>query len=1000
MSEQTTTSVRLSKAAKEFNIALATAVEFLVKKGYPLSDANPNTKLSEDQYLVLQKEFQKDKSVLEKAHTLEIGMEKKPVPITVAAVEKKEKKTKSAVEIEEDITIKTNTIEDAETTKNRSKKTVETEEKIKEEEKVEKKVEKPTKKKNDKSAAEPAMPKSTAEPAEKEKKSVAKPKATESVVKETPVETMQTEEKGLKVLGHIDIKGSSSKNGREELKKAAKEFEKAAKEAAKDAGKAATQAQLQKEKETKKVQKEQQEPEQLKPEEKETVRVHAPTLMGPKIVSDQKIDLTKFTESSPHSRSDKKKRKRVKRQADASSSGTIPANMGKDAAGKKDKNKNAASGGGKKDSGKKKKKPQNVFSNQDIESQIKETLSKMSTTGKSARAKRSREKRIEIINKIGKEQEQIQQEQKTLKLTEFVTANELATMMNIPVTDIIKTSMELGYFVSINQRLDAELIRILAEDHNYEVSFVDAEVLDELQNIAEEDDDNDEAVPRIPIVTVMGHVDHGKTSLLDYIRKTNVIAGEAGGITQHIGAYEVQLESGKRITFLDTPGHEAFTAMRARGAKVTDIAIIVVAADDKVMPQTIEAINHAQAAGVPIIFAINKVDKDAADPDKIKTELANMNYLVEEWGGKYQSKDISAKKGLNIDALLDEVLLAAEVLDLKAHPGRKAKGTILEASLDKGRGYVAKVLVQDGTARIGDPIIAGSVSGRVKAMYNERNQPVKEAGPSTPVLLLGLTGAPQAGDMFNVAASEKEARDIATKRAQLQREQGMRTQKHITLDEIGRRIAIGDFKELNIIVKGDVDGSIEALSDELIKLSNNEVQVNVIHKSVGQIIESDVMLASASNAIIVGFQVRPSLSARKLAETEQIDIRTYSVIYEAKDEIKDAIEGMLSPELQEKVQCNLEVREVFKVKAKEGNITIAGCFVADGKLTRQQKIRILRDGIVVKEGRKIASLRRFKDDVKEVVAGQDCGVGIENFDDIKVGDVLEGYDIIEVKKTL
>jgi translation initiation factor IF-2 len=548
--------------------------------------------------------------------------------------------------------------------------------------------------------------------------------------------------------------------------------------------------------------------------------------------------------------------------------------------------------------------------------------------------------------------------------------------------------------VSINQRLDAETINIVAEEFGYETEYVSAEVS---EAIVQEEDREEDLTTRPPVVTVMGHVDHGKTSLLDYIRNANVIAGEAGGITQHIGAYEVSLpESGKKITFLDTPGHEAFTAMRARGAKMTDIAIIVIACDDKIMPQTIEAINHAQAAGVPIVFALNKIDRPAADPDRIKSELANMNLLVEDWGGKIQSQEISAKKGTNVDLLLEKVLLEAEMLELKGNPNKRAKGTVIESSLDKGRGYVAKILVQDGTIRQGDVVLAGATYGRVKAMYNERNKLLKEAGPSAPVLLLGLNGAPQAGDTFNVMQSEKDAKDLSNKRTQLQREQGLRTQKHITLDEIGRRIAIGDFKQLDLIVKADVDGSVEALSDSLLKLSTPEVQVNVIHKSVGQITESDVLLATASNAIIIGFQVRPSVGARKLAEQEQIDIRLYSIIYTAINELKDAIEGMLSPEIQEKIVANLEVRETFKI-SKVG--TIAGCMCLDGKIARSTKVRIIRDGIVVYTG-KLASLKRFKDDVKEVVMGQDCGLNIENFNDIKVGDIIEGYEELEIKRTL
>ena len=586
-----------------------------------------------------------------------------------------------------------------------------------------------------------------------------------------------------------------------------------------------------------------------------------------------------------------------------------------------------------------------------------------------------------------------EQEKNIAKVIEFVSVNELASMMNIPVTDIISTCMNLGLFVSINQRLDAETMSLLADEFGYKVEFVSAELQ---EAVRESEDKQEDLQSRSPIVTVMGHVDHGKTKLLDYIRRTNVIAGEAGGITQHIGAYSVVLDDGRHITFLDTPGHEAFTAMRARGAQITDIAIIVVAADDGVMPQTVEAINHASAAGVPIVFAINKIDKPVANPDKIKEELANMNYLVEDWGGKYQSQEISAKTGLNIDLLLEKVLLEAEMLDLKANPDKPAIGTIIESSLDKGRGFTSTVLVKAGTLRLGDIMIAGASYGHVKAMYNERGNKIDEVGPATPALVLGLNGAPQAGDKFNIMESDREAKDIATKRAQLQREQGLRTQKHITLEEIGRRIAIGNFQELNIIVKGDVDGSVEALSDSLIKLSTPEIQLNIIHKAVGQISESDVLLAAASNAIIVGFQVRPSLNARKLAEKEEIDIRLYSIIYDAIEEIRAAMEGMLSPEMKEEIVATLEIKEIFKV-TKVG--TVAGCYVKEGKITRNTRVRVIRDGIVIYTG-ELGSLKRFKDDVKEVVGGYECGLNISNFNDIKVGDIIEGYQEVEVKKTL
>jgi translation initiation factor IF-2 len=593
------------------------------------------------------------------------------------------------------------------------------------------------------------------------------------------------------------------------------------------------------------------------------------------------------------------------------------------------------------------------------------------------------------------DQEKLEEGKKVIQVTEFVTANELATMMNVPVTNIISTCMSLGLFVSINQRLDAETLTLVADEFGYQVEFVSVDVQEAISNL-EETDAPEDLIPRPPIVTVMGHVDHGKTKLLDYIRKSNIVAGEAGGITQHIGAYEVLLENGKSITFLDTPGHEAFTAMRARGAKVTDIVIIVIAADDNVMPQTREAINHALAAQSPIVFAINKIDKANANPEKVKEELSKMNILVEDWGGNYQSQEISAKAGTNVNILLDKVMLEAEMLNLRANPQRLALGTVIESSLDKGRGYVSKLLVQSGTLNIGDMVLAGSTYGKVKAMYNERNQAIREAGPSTPLLMLGLNGAPQAGDIFNVMTDEKEVKAFANKRMQLQREQGIRTQKHITLDEIGRRIAIGDFKELNLIVKGDVDGSVEALSDSLLKLSTEEVMVSVIHKSVGAITESDVLLASASNAIIVGFQVRPSLSARKLAEQEQIDIRLYSIIYTAIEEIRAAIEGMLSPDIEEKILCNIEVRDVFRI-TKVG--TVAGCFVLDGKVTRHTRIRVIRDGIVVHTG-SLGSLKRFKDDVKEVLSGYECGLNIDNFNDIKVGDIIEGYEEIEIKRRL
>ena len=645
----------------------------------------------------------------------------------------------------------------------------------------------------------------------------------------------------------------------------------------------------------------------------------------------------------------------------------------------------------------KKKGPKPIMrpevNDEEVQKQVKETLARLTAKGgKGKGAKYRKDKRDAVSARRDEEMERSEIDKSTLKVTEFVTVSELATMMNAAVTDVIMACMNLGLMVSINQRLDAEALVIVAEEFGYKVEFVSAEIQESIDE-TEEADRPEDLEPRPPIVTVMGHVDHGKTSLLDNIRKTNVIEGEAGGITQHIGAYSVEL-NGQKITFLDTPGHEAFTAMRARGAKITDVAIIIVAADDSVMPQTVEAINHAVAAGVPMVFAINKIDKPGADPEKIKEQLAGMNYLVEDWGGKYQSQDVSAKKGLNLDKLLEKVLLEAELLDLKANPDRKASGAVIESTLDKGRGYVSTVLVENGTLRVGDVMLAGTNTGRVKAMYDEHGRKIEEAGPSTPVLVLGLNGAPQAGDTFNVMDDDKSARSIANKREQLQRMQGLRTQKHVTLDEIGRRIAIGSFKELNIIVKGDVDGSIEAMTDSLVKLSTEEVQVNVIHKAVGQISESDVLLAAASNAIIVGFQVRPSMSARKMAEKEEIEIRLYSIIYDAINDIKDAIEGMLEPVTKEEIVCSVEVLETFKV-SKVG--TIAGGIVREGKLTRNTPIRIIRDGIVVYTGR-LGSLKRFKDDVKEVSTGMECGLNIDGYNDIHVGDIVEGYETVEVKR--
>ena len=720
-------------------------------------------------------------------------------------------------------------------------------------------------------------------------------------------------------------------------------------------------------------------------------------LSGPKVLG--KIDVTDLSSSRPGSHREKRKRIGKVDVNKPQQGGGQPQQGG----GKQQKQKQQGGGAqqqpqqpvSKKE--KKKKAPKPVVrpevSDEEVQKQIKDTLARLTAKGgKSKGAVHRKEKRMEVRARMEEEFEQAQMEEKVLKVTEFVTVSELATMMNVSVTEVITVCMNLGLMVSINQRLDAEALVIVAEEFGYKIDFVSVEIQEAIEDTDVDDEEN--LVSRPPVVTVMGHVDHGKTSLLDNIRKTNVIEGEAGGITQHIGAYSVELPDGRRITFLDTPGHEAFTAMRARGAKLTDVAIIIVSADDSVMPQTVEAINHAVAAGVPMVFAINKIDKPNANPEHIKEQLAQMNYLVEEWGGKYQSQDVSAKKGINLDKLLEKVLLEAELLELKANPDRKAVGTVIESTLDKGRGYVATVLVQAGTLHVGDVILAGVNSGRVKAMFNERGQKVQVAGPSTPVQVLGFNGAPQAGDAFNVMDDDRSAREIASKREQLQRIQGLKTQKHVTLDEIGRRIAIGSFKELNIIVKGDVDGSIEAMTDSLLKLSKESVQVNVIHKAVGQISESDVLLAAASNAIIVGFQVRPSIGARKLAEKEEIEIRLYSIIYDAINDIKDAIEGMLEPVTKEEIVCSIEVLETFKI-SKVG--TIAGGIVREGKLNRNTPIRVIRDGIVVYTGR-LGSLKRFKDDVKEVTSGQECGLNIESYNDIRVGDIVEGYEQVEVKR--
>ena len=925
--------VRLSKIAREFNVGVATIVEFLHEKGIKIS-SDPNTKLSDENYALVAKEFSSDSEVKKESTMVDL---------------KNTRKKKETVSID-DMGIITEKNDDEEEFIS-VKDEVKLENKIKVVDHID--LNTPAKVQKE-PEAEPVQQQPEPEPKETEKP-VAEEKTTQEVpaVKpeeekentetdnnETPFKITQPTVKDVKVVGSIDLDSINQR--------------------------------------TRPPKKSKQEKERDRKELKKVNRVAVP-------IRTETQNTNTNTNSEENSEDDgdiRKKRKRIHRSDEK-----VAVNPSNDKNSKIEENKKKLK------KLKKKKQDKTEISEEDVDKQIKDTFARLGNKGKSAASKHRRDKRDAVQQKLQAEMEQEEKDKSVLKLTEFVTVAELATMMSTPVTDIISACMSLGLFVSINQRLDAETINLVADEFGFSVEFVSIDIQEAIE---EEEDSVENMLPRPPIVTVMGHVDHGKTSLLDYIRKTNVIAGEAGGITQHIGAYNVKLSDGRAVTFLDTPGHEAFTAMRARGAQVTDIAIIIIAADDNVMPQTIEAINHASAAGVPIVFAINKIDKPGANPDKIREELANMNYLVEEWGGKYQCQEIAAKKGLHIEELLEKVLLEAELLDLKANPHKKAVGSIIESSLDKGRGYIATVLVQSGTLKVGDVVLAGQYFGHVKAMFNERGIKLEKAGPSEPTLILGLNGAPQAGDKFNVMANEKEARLLANKREQLQREQGLRTQKHITLDEIGRRIAIGNFQELNIIVKADVDGSIEALSDSLIKLSTDEIQVNVIHKAVGQISEGDVMLAAASNAIIVGFQVRPSMSARKLAEKEQIDIRLYSIIYTAIEEIKAAMEGMLSPEIKEEVVATVEVLETFKI-SKVG--TIAGCIVRDGKIARSSKIRIIRDGIVIYTG-ELGSLKRFKDDVKEVSKGFECGLNITNYNDLRIGDMIEAFEEVEIKKTL
>ncbi len=931
--------LRLSKIARDFGVGVNTVLEFLHKKGIAADDG-PNTKIELDVFQILQKEYSGDIKVKEASEKIELNAMRAKKESIYATDEFSEPQAEPAKKEPEPV----------------------------KEEFVDTKVEKLqgpnvigkidlNKKPEKKPAPEPK--KEQPKPAPEQPK----PKQPEPELIKTKVEPV----KDVKILGKIELdqlntKTRPAKKTKEEKIRDRKERE------------AQSRKIMQQQQAEARNNKHDDRPQRVEPE---FINTKVEKLQGPNVIGKIDLDDRKHSGGSGDDFGKKKKRKRIQKDR-------VDVGMS-------DSNKGGKGGKGAKGASKFLKKEVNE---EDVQKQIKDTLARLQAPkGKSKTSQHRREKREDVRQRSAEEIERQEAEKMVLKVTEFVSVNELATMMNVSVTEVISTCMNLGLFVSINQRLDAETMALVADEFGYKMQFVSADLL---EAITDEEDKEEDLVPRPPIITVMGHVDHGKTSLLDHIRNANVIAGEAGGITQHIGAYSVVLKNGKTITFLDTPGHEAFTAMRARGAQITDIVIIVIAADDSIMPQTIEAINHAQAAGVPIVFAINKIDKPGANPDKIKEALANMNLLVEEWGGKYQSQDISAKKGINVAELLDKVLLEAELLDLKANPNKLASGTVIESALDKGRGYVTTVLVQNGTLKVGDIVLAGSFTGHVKAMYNERSGKIDAAGPSTPALILGLNGAPQAGDKFNVVSSDKEARDIANRRMQLQREQGLRTQKHLTLAEVGRRKAIGDFHELNIIVKADVDGSAEALQDSLIKLSTPEIQVNVIHKAVGQISESDVTLAAASDAIIVGFQVRPSMDARKLAEREQVDIRLYSIIYDAINEVKDAMEGMLSPEIKEEVIGTVEIREVFKI-SKVGSV--AGCFVRDGKVKRTSKVRVIRDGIVVYTG-ELGSLKRFKDDAKEVLTGMECGLNIDKYNDIKVGDVIEVYEETEVKRTL
>ena len=950
--------LRLIQVAKEFNVGINTITDFLHKKGIK-SDGSPNTLVDAETYAVLEKEFGSNRAAASARNSIRERISLKQTTITLEEAKKQER------EEEKEVVIKSNVIS------------------VKDEipqMKILGKIDLSPKPKPAPAPAPQPAPAKTEAPAPKaEAPAPAQPEKSAPAAPAAPAQ-------------------AAPAPAREEPKAAAPATPAAApaqpEAPEKTASASAPAAEAPKA----------EAPKEEAPKDN-IFRPATVTLTGPQVLGT--MDVSGFVPGGKHKRKRLQKEKVDVSKAQKGGSqgggkqgqGGQGGNGGSRPGGGQDRNRGGQQnqprpGEGRRNKNKNTPKPvvRPEVSDEEVSKQVKDTLARLTAKGaKTKAAKYRKEKREAVAERMSEEFERSEQERSTLKVTEFVTVSELATMMNVPPTEVITACMNLGLMVSINQRLDAEALVVVAEEFGYKVEFVSVEIQEAIAD--DHEDKEEDLVPRPPIVTVMGHVDHGKTSLLDNIRKTNVIEGEAGGITQHIGAYSVEL-NGQKITFLDTPGHEAFTAMRARGAKITDVAIIIVAADDNVMPQTIEAINHAQAAGVPMVFAINKIDKPNANPDHIKEQLSQMNYLVESWGGKYQDQEISAKKGLNLDKLLEKVLLEAEMLDLKANPNKKAVGTVIESTLDKGRGYVSTVLVQAGTLHVGDVILSGTFTGCVKAMFNENGKKVAEAGPSTPVQVLGLNGAPQAGDTFNVMEDDRSAREIANKREQLQRMQGIMTQKHVTLDEIGRRIAIGSFKELNIIVKGDVDGSVEAMSGSLIKLSKETVQVNVIHAAVGQISESDVLLAAASNAIIVGFQVRPSAAARKVAEKEEIEIRLYSIIYDAINDIKDAIEGMLEPVMKEEIVASVEVLEIFKI-SKVG--TVAGCVVREGKLQRSTPIRVIRDGIVIYTG-KLGSLKRFKDDVKEVASGQDCGLNIESFNDIRVGDIVEGYEQVEVKR--